>query len=226
MTLPTTIEKLTRFIGQDDPTCQKIVGKFHAHLTLNVSVDQLDLCRDFCRDQKVKLTIIDLENATGQQQTDVMTTSHYKDTQPGAVRRITDHLLNLAKAAEQHKFPVLRAKLEHESLPSFETFDEHRYHEVHIKLDMPRDSFNNDYQRLKQLGADHGFVPSRNPLQRGETSVTQFVNLRIYEGQHSDADVQVQTIEQSLDQAGYQRLETKRETVVFDTAQELDGWWA
>lgn len=221
-----TLKKLEVFLSAKDETCLDICGKFHAHLTLNVPGEQIDDCRTFCREQKVKLTVIDLENASGKKQTDVMTTSHYLDAAPDAVSRITTQLHELATRAQSNGFPVVRAKLEHESLPSFSRFDRHRYHEVHIKLQMPNSSFEEDYQQLKEMGKDFGFVPSRNPLQRDEDWVTQFVNLRIYEGHRADADEMVARVEEALTATGFQRRETKRETVVFDTAQELDGWWA
>lgn len=210
----------------DQPDYRKLVGKFHAHLTFNLRDDQIELCREWCREHKVKLTIVDLANSAGISQTDVMLTVHFRDNDMGAVQRMTERLLELASLAEVAEFPVTRLKLEHESLPSLPTFDKHRYHEVHIKLEIPADTFEADYQRLLALGDAVGFVPSRNPYQRDKKIVTQFANLRIYEGTHEAADSQIERVTEALTQASFSIKEVKRETVVFDTAQALDAWWA
>ena len=224
--MQSTVDTLQKVIDQRHSRYVPLVGKFHAHLTIELTEGQRDACQEFCVGQKVKLTTVDLANNHGRQQTDVMLTSHYLDREPNAVFRITNHLATLASQANVSGFPVVRAKLEHESLPSFSSFDDCRYHEVHIKLRLPHDSYEADYQRLITLGEEHGFVPSRNPYSRKTEYVSQFVNLRIYEGTHTQASDRVEELQTLLTQEGFGIEETKRETVVFDTAQELDRWWA
>ena len=120
---------------------------------------------------------------------------------------------------------MVRAKLEHESLPSLPEFTERQYHEVHVKLKIPAESYDSTFEQLKQLGGQHGFVPSRNPLDRQSDSVTQFVNMRLYSGNQAEADETVARTLQVLQGASLQVVEVKRETVVLDTHRQLDQWW-
>ena len=185
----------------------------------------LDRCRDFCRDTKTKFTVVDLEK-DDRSQRDVMITAHFRDANRCAVNRISQKLIVLCDSATKIGFPVERAKLEHESLPTISPFSEANYHEVHIKLSIAGKSYPSEYDRLKQLGDQLDFVPSRNPFQRTEDHVIQFANLRIYSGDQGDADAKVSVVEQALADAEFNVVETKRETVVFDTAHQLDAWWA
>ena len=207
------------------PKERKLLGKFHAHLTFNLRDDRIESCRQWCRDRKAKLTIIDLANSTGRSQTDVMLTVHFWEQTDNAIERITEKLLELTELAEESGFTVTRVKLEHESLPTLSRFDKQHYQEVHIKLHIPAQLYEADYQRLLELGDRLGFVPSQNPLQRNETTITQFANLRIYEGNYESASVRIAQIAQALAKGGFSIKEVKRETIIFDTAQVLDAWW-
>ena len=211
-------------VVQSPENC-KLLGKFHAHLTFNLRDEQIELCRQWCRDRKVKLTIIDLANSTGRSQTDVMLTVHFRESTSDAIERITKRLIELTELTEESGFTVTRIKLEHESLPTLPRFDRQHYQEVHIKLDIPARLYEKDYQRLLELGEQQGFVPSQNPLQRSENIITQFANLRIYEGNYESASIQIKRITQALANRGFSVKEVKRETIVFDTAQALDSWW-
>lgn len=200
-------------------------GKFHAHLSLCTKESGLKSCEEFCRAQRVKLTVIDLESSSGHTQTDVMTTSHYRDEEAGAVPRILRQLSMLAKKANSAGFSVQRIKLEHESLPSLPQFDVEHYHEVHIKLKIAKHTFAAAKQRLQELGAEYGFVASRNPRQVTEDFVYQFANMRIYEGTLEAADEHICTIQTALAENGFDIEQVKRETVLLDTAYEMDSWW-
>jgi len=222
-----TVDLLNAYLRGGESDAEKaLVGKFHAHLTLALTGQQATACEEFCRQHRVKLTIVDLENLAGQKQTDVMTTSHFRERTPGATTRITGQLIKLAESSEKAGFPVKRAKLEHESLPSLALFCQHQYHEVHVKLNLPSGNFESNYDRLVRLGHELQFVPSRNPRQRTTEFVTQFVNLRIYEGDHQAADTRVEQLVSRLKQQSFDVLEVKRETVVYDTNQAQDQWWA
>ena len=200
-------------------------GKFHAHLTLCIKESGLKSCGEFCRTQRVKLTVIDLESSSGQTQTDVMTTSHYRDEEAGAVARILRQLSELAKKATSAGFSVQRIKLEHESLPSLPQFDAEHYHEVHIKLKIAKHTFPAAKRRLQELGEKYGFVVSRNPRQITEDFIYQFANMRIYEGTQEAADERVYTIQTALADSSFDIEQVKRETVLLDTAHEMDAWW-
>ena len=220
-------KKSFKYLSQmvKSPEKCKLLGKFHAHITFNLRENQIEPCKQWCRDRKAKLTIIDLANLTGQSQTDVMLTVHFRESTDNAVNHITKRLVELTELAEESGFTVIRVKLEHESLPTLSKFDRQHYQEVHIKLDIPAPQYKADYQRLRELGKQYGFVPSQNPLQRSETMITQFANLRIYEGDYESASFQIERITQALADEGFSIKEVKRETIVFDTAQALDSWW-
>ena len=222
----TTLASL-RQIGQAVETgdMARLYGKFHAHLTVTTGLDRVDELREACRRERVKLTVVELENLQGQSQTDVMTTSHYVDSRSGAVGRIVQDLLRLTGILDEAGFPVLRAKLEHESLPSITRYDQQQYHEVHIKLTVAEAAYESSMEQLRELGSRHGFVPSRNPRERSASAVSQFVNLRLYEGDRPAADAAVERVLTTLREASFEIAEVKRETALFDTHRQLDQWW-
>lgn len=204
---------------------QKLSGKFHAHLSVATEDVDLTLLMNFCQQRRVKLTVIDLENYCGRTQSDVMTTSHYSISESDAVEQITQHLLSLTQDLTDAGYSVLRAKLEHESLPTLDRFSESQYHEVHIKLRLSKTDHKKQIEKLKELGSRLGFVPSRNPLERNANEVIQFVNLRMYSGDRESADQIVESIVSKLENQHFAIKEIKRETVVYDTRQDLDDWW-
>ncbi|MCB9677136.1 MAG: hypothetical protein H6737_18610 [Alphaproteobacteria bacterium] len=208
----------------DDAPYAGLTGRFHSHLT--VATHELDRLRGFCSTNRIKLTVVDLDDAEGRVQRDVMTTRYHKDDAPGAVGRIADDLLDLGARLGGAGFLVLRAKLEHESEPSLEPYGPGRYHEVHIKLAIPADGYDTERAWLVENGRPHGFVASSNPRERTGDTVVQFVNLRIYEGDRSAADARVDEVLAVLGARGLDVVEVKRETTVFDTHHALDRWWA
>jgi len=212
-------------VASAEPGLEDLVGNYHAHFTIAATTSDLDTLRELCRRLKAKLTVVDLENLAGRSQTDVMATCYFLDTQPGAVAQIADQLSATARELGDAGFAVQRIKLEHESLPSFAVFGEQHYHEIHIKLRIDVAQFETAYRQLIEMGKRCGFVPSRNPLDRTDTTVTQFVNVRLYKGDQPTADQALANIHAALADAGFHIVETKRETVVFDTHQELDAWW-
>ncbi len=204
---------------------ENIGGIFHAHLTVTAASDQLPALGDFCRGQRAKLTIVDLEKDTRQQR-DVMTTSYYRESSPGSLGRIISKLTDLANVLDGNGYPVVRAKLEHETRPTLTAFSRAQYHEVHIKLAIPAESFSRRRRQLAELGKAKGFVASNNPRERTGDLVMQFVNLRIYEGDQTAADARVQDLVTGLETEAFVVRETKQETVIFDTNLALDEWWA
>ncbi len=222
----TTIEQLKRLADHATQLApENIGGIFHAHLTVTAASDQLPALGDLCRRQGVKLTIVDLERDTRQQR-DVMTTSYYRESSPGSLTRIIGRLTDLATVLEADGYPVVRAKLEHETRPTVTTFSRAQYHEVHIKLAIPAESFSRRRRQLAELGKVKGFVASSNPRERTGDRVMQFVNLRIYEGDQTLADARVRDLVTCLEKEGFVVREAKQETVIFDTHHELDEWWA
>jgi hypothetical protein len=226
MNTTSTLRSLDRLhrAAQEAPF-RELAGRFHAHLSVTATSETIEALRALCKSQRVKLTVVDLENLAGRSQTDVMTTSYHEDPAAGAVGRVVERLSALSAALGEAGFDVVRAKLEHESLPSLQPYTAEHYHEVHVKLEIPAAGYDEAAAGLRELGQVHGFVPSRNPRERGAEWVMQFVNLRLYEGGQEDADRRVIDLLRALRAAGHEVVEVKRETVVFDTHQQLDRWW-
>jgi len=209
----------------DLPAFASLTGKFHAHLTVETCEDRLEELKDLCKSLKTKLTVIDLHNFDGRHQSDVMLTCYFHDTQPGAVGRFATRLAGYAQNLQEHGFNVLRGKMEHESLPSISPYTKANYHEVHFKLLIEESKFESIFEKLKKLSGSYGFVPSQNPYEKKDNGVTQFINLRIYDGTQESADQKVHEIHTVLEELDLKVLETKRETIVFDTFRKLDQWW-
>ena len=203
-----------------------VAGKFHSHVTVAVEDDaQIERLRLWCRERKLKLTVIALERGTRAQR-DVMTTQHYRVEAPGAAAQILDALIAQCHALRQASMTPLRVKLEHESLPTLARFSPAQYREVHIKLRLPATSYQASLQALAALGQELGFVPSSNPNERGEDHVAHFVNMRLYEGTLAQADARIQGVLDALGERGYEIAQVKAETTLLDTHHALDAWWA
>lgn len=198
---------------------ERLVGRFHSHLT--VRTDDLDGFRVACAALGCKPTIIDLARGDRSQR-DVMATRHHVDDAPGAVGRIRAVLTGLARDLGARGHPVIRVKIEHESLPSLPSFDRARYHEVHIKLSIAEAELQ---AALASLRGHPELVPSRNPRECRDGWVHQFLNARIHEGDRADADARVQGWCAELVARGLSVVEVKRETVVLDDAPSHDAWW-
>lgn len=228
MSMQNNVQNLLSNIKQRD--FSQVQGKFHSHITVAMdrSEDEsakIEGLRLWCRQRKIKLTVIDLSNQDRHQR-DVMTTQHYRIEAYDAVQQITDQLIELCDGLEADGYKVLRVKLEHESLPTLARFSEAQYREVHIKLKISPEEYDHRFKMLKELGKVHNFVPSSNPNERKEEYVTQFVNMRIYDGDLANADTQISKVQDALNEHGFTIAQTKAETTIFDTNLELDRWWA
>jgi hypothetical protein len=208
---------------------QGVSGKFHSHITTRLEAPEdpkrLQELQDFCRAHRVKLTLIDLSRFDGPAQRDVMTTQHHRDPSPDAVHHIIDALTALCRALIAAGFPILRVKLEHESLPTLPAFSPSQYREVHVKLAIPPDDYPDTMRRLALDAPRFGFVPSRNPLDRKPDAVTQFLNMRLYQGTLADADAHTHALVEHLRSLSIPIREVKQETAIFDTHRDHDRWW-
>ncbi|MFT4978146.1 MAG: hypothetical protein ACI8S6_004054 [Myxococcota bacterium] len=202
------------------PQVRGLAGRFHSHITVRADPDVLRL---FCAGRALKVTVIDLADFAERQQRDVMTTAYHC----GTIAQVGEQLAATAAALQAVGLPPVRIKLEHESLPTIEPFSKHCYREIHLKLSIPEATYPAVMARLRAESDRSGCVPSRNPYQRREGQVIQFVNLRIYEGDLAGAEAQTQALVAALSAPGDLRvIEVKSETTVIDTAQALDSWWA
>lgn len=202
-----------------DPALSGLVGRFHSHVTVRAAPDAL---RDFCRGRRLKPTVIDLEDFDGRSQRDIMTTAYHR----GPLAAVGAELARIVSALEAAGITVLRVKLEHESLPTAEPFTAHRYREVHVKLAIPEDEYGDRMAALRAGASKWGYVPSRNPNQRREGHLLQFVNQRHYAGTAAQVQAQTDALVASLAEAGLRIIEVKAETAVVDTARSVDAWWA
>ncbi|MCB9743677.1 MAG: hypothetical protein H6740_13840 [Alphaproteobacteria bacterium] len=202
-------------------------GRFHSHLTVAMPDSaSLERLRAFCAARKVKLTVIDLADFQERAQRDVMTTCYHRSEAPNALQVVLDEVEALRLALEAEGFEVLRAKLEHESLPTLSQLSEERYRETHIKLALSEAALEAEMSALASMAPDWGFVLSRNPNERRADRVHQFLNLRAYAGSREQADARTQALVEALQARGFEVLEVKRETTVLDTRREHDRWWA
>lgn len=201
---------------------EDLVGKFHAHLTLDAP-GEMDGLRKYCAGKSIKVTVIDLQ---GTARSDIMTTHYFMDGKPGAVGRIMAELREKADVLGLAGFIVRRVKLEHESLPSIEPYTRENYREVHVKLEIPADAYEKAKARLFELAPVHGFVPSRNPREANEESVMQLVNFRFYDGTPSEADRKVDEAMAAIGAECGVVKGRRSETVVFDSNIRMDEDWS
>lgn len=189
----------------------QLVGKFHVHLTL--------LCDKFeGRVKGWKTTVITLSNKE-HNQIDVMLTKHYviPSIKCQSIEDIHNDIANSVNLVESLGYKVIRVKLEHESLPTLEV-SEKNYRECHIKIRMTKDY---DFK------CPEGFVKSANPLSKEANADVYFINKRWYKG---DIDLIDQEIRESLDfilmHNIVEIIEVKQESIVSDSNNMLDKWWA
>ncbi|MBX2799779.1 MAG: hypothetical protein KTR31_19025 [Myxococcales bacterium] len=213
----------------DLPPLAQLCGRFHSHVTVRMPTNApevLEALHRVARTEHAKVTVIELADLADRVERDVMLTRYHVDADPGALGRISDSLAATCRAVQAADLTVIRVKVEHESQPSLPRYDAERYHEVHIKLQIPAERYEADYAWLREQGAVHGWRPSRNPRERRADHVMQFVTLRCYDGDRAAADARVAEVEQALSHRGLQIREIKRETTVLDTRREHDRWWA
>lgn len=206
---------------------ESISGKFHSHITVKISnQSEVSRLREFCKKRRVKFTEIDLSDFSGREQKDIMITKHFLTDGKDAVYKIIDDLDSLSKEATKEGFEVVRVKLEHESLPTISRFDSNNYREIHIKLRVRKDEYDWTMDFLKMYSKMYGYVPSKNPASDKGEFLSQFVNVRYYDGTLSDTDDKVTKLVRFLTENGILVEEVKSETAVFDTNLSLDSWWA
>ncbi|MCA9490103.1 MAG: hypothetical protein KC621_09270 [Myxococcales bacterium] len=223
--MPTATDDLDTLRAQlDEAPLAELTGRFHSHLTVAEVPDAAAFDR-LCRRHHAKRTVIDLDRFDDRVQRDVMTTRYHQDDAPGALGRLVDDLRAMCADLEAAGLRVLRVKVEHESLPSLPTYGATRYHEVHVKLDLPEDGYDDVMAWLREQAPATGWVPSRNPNERREGRVLQFVTFRCYEGDRALADERVAEVRARLEARGLRIAEIKRETTVLDTRVDHDAWW-
>jgi len=221
------LKELERIQAQD---FGGIRGKFHSHITLALtSAEGREALAQYCREERVKLTLIELADFDTRQQTDVMTTEHYRENGEDAVATIVGRLIERVGSLTEAGFEVLRVKLEHESRPTLERCREQQYGETHIKLAIPNEAFAEAMEWLREGAAQHHYVPSSNPRSRSEEETIQFVNRRFYDHSLEAWDEAVAQWRQWLEAEGpahqIRIVEVKSEMTLFDTNLSLDAWW-
>lgn len=205
-----------------------INGKFHAHVSIRTdNFEDLNSLRELCKNYLgTKITIIDLYDFKGNSQKDCMFTKYYNISHETAVDLIIDDLNGFAKDLINSGYAVMRIKLEHEGMPTLPNFNKENYREVHVKMQIPKEEYDEKMKVLKESSTRFGYVPSRNPSAREEDVVHQFINLRYYEGTLGSVDAKVASLSDFLKNNGIEVEEIKKETTVFDTNHDLDKWWA
>ena len=189
-------------------------GKFHAHITVREST-----ARTWIVPKGWKTTIIVL-NRENRSQKDLMITRHFmlgSEKTPDMVS-IMDEMELATQDMSAQGYDILRAKLEHESLPTLAPAHD-TYREAHVKIQVPTGV-------LLQTVPD--YVMSSNPMVSYPEYKVLFLNARYYEGTTEEVDRHVDYSVAMIKQANPQCtvMEVKKETTVFDTNHNLDKWWA
>lgn len=196
-----------------------VTGKFHAHVTVEAD----DRLADFCKGRSVKVTVIE-DQRPGSTRLTWMTTSYYLDEESGAYDRVVAKLESLSSSLSQAGFSVLRSKLEHESLPTAEPFSKSVYREFHVRISLPADRAAEAREDIRKDAESAGLKCFMSKNQMAD-KLNQFVSFRCYEGPVRDAEWKLGALLNILGGRGYNPVEVKRETAVYDTNPEMDDWF-
>ena len=200
-----------------------LYGKFHGHITLERSNIDYQSIQNWCKQRKgAKLTEIILNDFI-QEQMDRMITLHFYDPVSGAGQRIGNSLYSAANELEREGFQLSRIKLEHEQLwPSFTSYN---YGEMHLKLQIPADDYYQKMELLQLSSPNYNFHLSINPREQKNNQIIQFANKRFYDGSSEDAERWLKSVKEFFAENNIPVVNLHKETIVFDTNQELDRWW-
>ena len=121
---------------------------------------------------------------------------------------------------------IQRFKIELLNEPYYlKEYNEINYREVHLKLKIQNDLFNETKEMLKQHEETFNFRLSNNPREVNSDFLTQFVNMRYFNGSATEADAKIQNIVDFLNSKNIQIIEKKEEISVYDTNFDEDRWW-
>ena len=191
----------------------ELKGTCHAHITI------ADDSTTFICPKGWKIAIIVLNNQIKTQK-DVIITRHFGigSTKTPTMNDIYDSVKYAIIELKEQGINILRAKLEHETLPSLEPCKEH-YRECHLKFKHPKN---------EPLITIPGYVASRNIMEEIDTHSIAFLSARYYAGSlilvDTAIDIASETIKILNPKA--ELLSVHKESIVFDTNPEMDNWWA
>lgn len=223
-------ERAFKFFGIDP---YPLAGKFHSHITMNVTDEyQAEAARELVGG---KVTVINLERED-RKQVDMMLTHHYV-TGKGPLRDYHDvvELLKRHGARLKEKgFEVTRLKLEHEPFDNRSpyqciqsSFTDYEYIEVHVKVVV---TGAHELMLLKQEAAEMGWHPSNNPFAKTKDGkLVQFLNRRWYkhedENDPNAVEAATETLVHNISHMITELKEIKYESAVYDSNINLDKWW-
>ena len=105
-------------------------------------------------------------------------------------------------------------------------YNDVNYREVHIKLKIAKDSFEQTKDLLKQNEDKFEYSLSNNPKEITEDYITQFVNKRYMNIASNEASIHLKSIIDFLTTLyNIQIKEVKEEISIYDTNFDLDKWW-
>ena len=105
-------------------------------------------------------------------------------------------------------------------------YNDVNYREVHIKLKIAKDSFEQTKDLLKQNEDKFEYSLSNNPKEITEDYITQFVNKRYMNIASNEASMHLKSIIDFLTTLyNIQIKEVKEEISIYDTNFDLDKWW-
>lgn len=219
-----TIEELPKgsmeIINITNPMISKLTGKFHAHFTVDGSIEEV---MSVAKGSGMKPTIIRLYDGRNEQ-VDPMLTRYYFTETPNLDLIEARIRMDLEKIAYLG-LHVIRVKLEHEGEQDGE-LDHQNYLEEHLKMRFSPSDYVNMLEKIEPKMPELGFVLSKNPYGFKENVVHHFANVRIKTGSVSDAKTRVYWVAEKLSEIGVNFEEIKIELNVWDSNQKRDVWWA
>lgn len=190
---------------------------YHAHITVNSTQVEADQLADLI---KGKVTLIDLQKGS-ESKSDLMLTKYYSGKDISKVKfDLNNDILTLHGEGSE----VVRWKLEsdiHDENYEKVNSDNCAYIEAHIKCLVGE----SDLSSLKNTAKSQGWYPSRNPLDKTNDGIIQFVTKR-FSHDCSVLDIRRQTFPfvQEITKV-CKIIEAKVEMVYFDTDLKHDDWW-
>lgn len=184
--------------------------KYHIHIT----------SEDVKAPRGFKLTSVILEKRKMVQEHNMFTQT-YVGT--GDVQKDVNDMVKKFKDKFKN---IQRFKIELLQEPNYlDYYTDKNYREIHIKLKIQKDLFNNVKNMLKTYENNLGYSLSNNPKEVSTDFITQFVNMRYMNTTFEEANKKIDKIKEFLILNKINIIEIKEEISIFDTNFELDKWW-
>lgn len=202
---------------------EEFEGVFEAHITVDVSGDELVRFTGLCETHGVKPIVIEL--ARGETRVQPMSGSYHQ----GPLSSVQLEVFALARQFANAQFDVTRVKIEatgaNRDLPQSDADAQRapaRYFEFHVKVSLgPSDSLS----ALREQCEAHDAHLSRNARHRDGTQRVHFVTLRVAKRGQPNAEESFRQLRAALTRAGYPLSHALIEYTVYDSNLSVDRGW-